>query len=197
MQVEQKFLSHCSEPPGALLKCSVCLGRAGVRDSAFVLVKVWLDQSGGSRLRRGGAEEPDGVQHLPTTAQPCCLQEGRGGSYIHCTGRPLTLPASSPLWSGLFCPSSRINLSQNEQGQGHSFGDCWEALWMGSPQIADNYFVCLNKAGQQRWHWPIRVWLPDLSFQALVKLCNLLIKVDTLILLNVTAGNPGIQSKPS
>nr|CAI9707697.1 unnamed protein product [Rangifer tarandus platyrhynchus] len=42
MQVEQKFLSHCSEPPGALLKCSVCLGRAGVRDSAFVLVKNFL-----------------------------------------------------------------------------------------------------------------------------------------------------------
>lgn len=34
-----------------------------------------------------------------------------------------------------------------EQGQGHPFGDCREALWMGSPQIVDNYFVCLSKAG--------------------------------------------------
>lgn len=37
-----------------------------------------MDQSGGSRLRRGGAEEQGGVKHLPTTAQPCCLQAGWG-----------------------------------------------------------------------------------------------------------------------
>lgn len=96
MQVEQKFLSHCSEPPGALLKCNVCLGRAGVRNSAFVPVKVWLDQSAGSRLRRGGAEEPEGVQHLPPTHSPAASKRG-AGSYIHCTGGPPALPASSPL----------------------------------------------------------------------------------------------------
>lgn len=60
------------------MKHSVCLGWAGVRDSAFVPVEIWMDQPGGSRLRRGGAEEQGGVKHLPTTAQPCCLQAGWG-----------------------------------------------------------------------------------------------------------------------
>lgn len=100
MQVEQKFLSYCSEPPRALLKCSVCLGRAGVHDSAFVPVKVWLDQSGDSRLRRGGAEDQDGVQHLPTTPQPCCLQAG--GGELHSLHRrpPYTSSiSSSVIWT--------------------------------------------------------------------------------------------------
>ena len=91
-----------------------------------------MDQSGGSRLRRGGAEEQGGVKHLPTTAQPCCLQAGWGWPAFTAEEAPLRFHLL------LLCPSSRTNLRQNKQGQGHSFGDCWEAFWMGSPQIVDN-----------------------------------------------------------
>lgn len=146
MQVEQSSSPTAVSPWGPLLKRSICLGWAGVRDSAFVPVEVWMDQPGGSRLRRGGAEEQGGVKHLPTTAQPRCLQVGWGWPAFTAEEAPLCFHLL--LWrSGLLCPSSRTNLSQNEKGQGHPFGDCREALWMGSPQIVDNYFVCLSKAG--------------------------------------------------
>ena len=146
MQVEQKFLSHCSEPRGP---CWNAVSAWAGLECAILPLHLWW--YGWTSLGVAGQEE--GVQRSPmvcNTSPPPhspAASKREAGSYIHCTGGPLALPASSPLWSGLFCPSSRINLSQNEQGQGHSFGDCWEAPWMGSPQIVDNYFVCLNKAG--------------------------------------------------
>ena len=143
-------------PRGPVLKRRVCLGWAGVRDSAFVPGEVWMDQSGGSRLRRGGAEEQGGVKHLPTTTQPCCLQAGWGWPAFTAEEAPLRFHL-------LFCDLDSCVLPPEPTSAKTSRDKATLLVTARKPSGWDHpklWTITLSvsaKQGQQRWRRPTRV----------------------------------------